>query len=275
MKVHNHLGLFSPPLRGATAVKVLLTAVFVMLLSASALLAGSGSGQKDFTLQPSPSTKSVKQGESADFSILIKPTGGFTGTVTLSIAGLPSNSSAVFSPSAVAVGQSTSQVGLSVNTSSIAPGTYNLSVKGTSGAIQSAVVVIQLTVTTGPKIPLTISGGPSDLLAPGYIAPIDLQLTNSNKSSVAVTSLTVSIAGITRTPAAVAAGLTCTASNYVLSQFSGSYPFTLETGTTSLSRQGITSERWPQIRMLNTALNQDGCKGATVQLTYSGSGQGN
>ena len=41
--------------------------------------------------------------------------------------------------------------------------------------------------------------------------------------------------------------------------------------STSLSARGIPSSQWPQIRMLNTAANQDGCKGATLTLSFTGS----
>jgi hypothetical protein len=37
----------------------------------------------------------------------------------------------------------------------------------------------------------------------------------------------------------------------------------------------VPASQWPKISMLDTTANQDGCKGASLVLTYSGSGQGN
>jgi hypothetical protein len=160
-------------------------------------------------------------------------------------------------------------------TSATALGNYSLSLKGSSGTLQSAVVVVSLTVTAGQHQPFTISGGPTGLLAPGNAVSIDLQLANPRNASFNITGLTVSITGVTRTARAVANNWPCSPSDYTVTQFSGSYPFTAPPGNSSLSGSGIPAAQWPQIKMLNTSLNQDGCKGATLQLSYSGTGQGN
>jgi hypothetical protein len=112
-------------------------------------------------------------------------------------------------------------------------------------------------------------------LAPGSAVPINLQLTNPGNSSLNVTGLTVSVTGITRTAQAVANNRPCNPSDYTVVQFSGTYPISAPPGNSSLSGSGIPAAQWPQIKMLNSSLNQDGCKGATLQLSYSGTGQGN
>ena len=42
--------------------------------------------------------------------------------------------------------------------------------------------------------------------------------------------------------------------------------------TSSLSGLSVSSAQWPHVGMLNTSVNQDGCKGASVILDFSGSG---
>ena len=42
--------------------------------------------------------------------------------------------------------------------------------------------------------------------------------------------------------------------------------------TSSLSDLSLPSGQWPQVGLLNTSVNQDGCKGATLTLDFTGSG---
>jgi len=40
----------------------------------------------------------------------------------------------------------------------------------------------------------------------------------------------------------------------------------------TLTQLGVASRQWPQIQFVGTPEDQDGCKGATLSLSYSGSG---
>lgn len=263
--------------------KLLLACLLLVTLTSGVVLAASSNGngnqnaQKGITLQLAPASRSVTQGTSASYNVVVQPTGGFSGNVALSISGLPTGATAAFSPPIVAVGPGSSPVTLDVSTTSATPlGTYSLSLKGSSGTLQTAVVVVvSLTVTAGQHQTFTISGDPAGLLAPGYAVSIDLHLAIPGNAGLSLTGLTVSITGVTRTAQAVANNRPCSPSDYAVTQFSGSYPFTAPPGNSSLSGSGVPAAQWPQIRMLNTSLNQDGCKGATLQLSYSGTGQGN
>lgn len=273
--------LFHSPLRIVRAgAKVLLAGLLLVTLTSGVVLAASSNGnqgvQKSVALQLAPTSRSATQGTSASYNVVVQPSGGFVGNVSLSISGLPAGATASFSPAVVAVGPGSASATLDVSTTSATPlGTYSPSLKGTSGTLQSAVVVVSLTVTAGQHQPFTISGDLSGLLAPGTAIPINLQLTNPGNSSLNVTGLTVAVTGVTRTAQAVANNRPCNPSDYSVTQFSGNYPISAPPGNSSLSGSAIPASRWPQIRMLDTSLNQDGCKGATLQLSYSGTGQGN
>jgi hypothetical protein len=92
---------------------------------------------------------------------------------------------------------------------------------------------------------------------------------------VSVTNLTVTVQSIARTPYAVSHNQPCGPGDYKVTQYGGSYPLAVPgNGSASLSSLGIASSVWPKVTMLDTASNQDGCKGATLTLAYSGSGQG-
>jgi hypothetical protein len=83
----------------------------------------------------------------------------------------------------------------------------------------------------------------------------------------------VTVHAVTRAASAVGP---CSTADYAVTQYSGPYPLTVPgSGTASLSTLGVASSAQPKVTMLNTATNQDGCKGATLALAYSGSGQGN
>ena len=73
----------------------------------------------------------MKKGKSASYTVTVSSQGGFAGTVTLSVTGLPSGATATFTPgSVVAPGSST----MKVKTTGQTPrGTFTLTVTGTSG----------------------------------------------------------------------------------------------------------------------------------------------
>jgi len=127
--------------------------------------------------------------------------------------------------------------------------------------------------TTNAGMPYTITGNVATPLWPGSAAqPINLVFNNPNSGGipdgdVRVSSLTVSIASVTGpniTPARP-----CDASDFALTQFTGGQ-FFVHPGMTTLSSYFASSTVWPSIRLINKPSNQDGCKGATVNLNYTG-----
>jgi hypothetical protein len=114
----------------------------------------------------------------------------------------------------------------------------------------------------------SVSGGPlaGALLYPGAPAvPLDLVITNPNPAPITIQSLTVSVAGTS------AAG--CGAANFGMAQQLQASP-TVPGGTTaSLQDLGVAQSDWPQLRMLDAG-NQDACRNATVDLSFSGTATG-
>lgn len=115
--------------------------------------------------------------------------------------------------------------------------------------------------------PFKISGNASSTLYPGgATASISLQLTNPNSVTIYINNLTVSMLPITAPQASTTH--TCTAADFSLTQYTGTYPLVLAAGATM-----TLSSQLPTIRMLDRPLNQDGCKTATLNFSYSGSAQ--
>ena len=85
----------------------------------------------DFSLSVSPASVSVRRGSTAAYTVTLKPSNGFSGSVTLSFSGQPSGSTVTFSPNPAA-GTST----LRVRASSSGPrGTFTLTITARSGTL--------------------------------------------------------------------------------------------------------------------------------------------
>ena len=372
-----------PRRRKRTGIKAALIALLLLLVSAGALIAAANNPKPGITVQLSPASQSVQQGQSAAYAVTLTSTGGFSGAVTLATAGLPAGAGGVFTPSSVTLNSgSTATVTLNATTSATTPaGASTLTITGTSGKVSgsvdagltvnykmstafsvaatpdsvavppgaTAVYTLQLTrnnfpgavsfsvlgglpagatatfspnSVTGNSVTLQIattdsspkgtsslylmgtgkdsagkgqyayanvqlvldstikqfalSGNVPGTLSPGTSAGLDLQISNPNNKSLSLTNLSVAIAGVTRSADTVAKNLACTAADFTLTQYSGPYPLAVPPSTSSsLSTLRVAQSAWPKVGMLDSSKNQDGCKGATLQLTYSGSGQGN
>lgn len=378
--MHNEDG--QPRHRLRNTIKVALIGIAVMLASAGALFAASQSAKPGITVQVSPASQSVQQGQAAAYTVTVTSTGGFTGAVNLATAGLPAGAAGAFTPSSVTLSSgSTATSTLNVTTAVTTPaGTSSLTITGTSGKVSgsvnasltvnykissaisvaaspdslsvppgaTAVYTLQLTrnnlsgpvsfsvlgglpsgaaasfspnPVTGTSTTLQVattaaspagsynlylvgtgkdssgksqyayanvqlvldatikqfvlSGNVPGTLSPGTSAGLDLQINNPNSKALSLINMSVAVAGVTRSADAVARNLACTAADFTVTPYSGPYPLTVPAGTSSLSGLRLASSVWPRVGMLDTSANQDGCKGATLQLTYSGSGQGN
>ncbi|SDJ41528.1 Calcineurin-like phosphoesterase [Lentzea albidocapillata subsp. violacea] len=96
-----------------------------------------------FSVAATPSSVSLPAGGSTTATVDVGATGGFTGSVALSVSGLPSGVTGSFSPAAVsAPGRST----LTLTASSSASGSATATITGTSGG---ATKTAQLSVTVG------------------------------------------------------------------------------------------------------------------------------
>lgn len=121
-----------------------------------------------------------------------------------------------------------------------------------------------------PSPSYSIGGVLAQQLRPGNAYPLDLTLTNLSSVAMSALDLQVSISHVTAPNATVS--LPCTVSDFEVTQVANRFSVALSGNeSTSLSARGIPSSQWPQISMLNTAANQDGCKGASLALAFTGS----
>jgi hypothetical protein len=223
-----------------------------------------------FSVAATPSSATLLPGNTASYSVATGTSSGFTGNIAFSVAGAPAGATSTFTPAAVAVGStSTLQVATKNNT---AAGTYTLTITGTSGLKQQSTTVTLVVALTGKQFTITAPG--VTVPGPGAGVGLDLSITNPNSQPMQVTNLTVALTSVTKAASAPATR-PCGVADYAVAQFSGSYPLTIPAGATvSLSSLGVSPTSLPQLSMLNSSQNQDGCKGATLSLSFSGAGQG-
>jgi hypothetical protein len=93
----------------------------------------------DFTLSASPGSQSVLPGSTGSYTVSTTPQNGFSGTISFGVTGLPSGATASFSPTSVGAGQSTTLTVATVTT--IAPGSYALTITASSGPLSHSVGV--------------------------------------------------------------------------------------------------------------------------------------
>ena len=180
-----------------------------------------GTAQGDFTLSVSPSSASTTPGGSVSYSVTVGSSGGFGGSVSLSVSGLPAGASSTFTPATVvAPGSST----LGITTSSSTPaGNYPLTITGTSGALVHTTSVT-LVVNAQPDFALSISPGSRNVTAGGVAS-----------YTVAVSSLS----GFSGTVAFSISGLPSGATaSFNPSSVPGSGNSTLKVQTTSSTPRG-------------------------------------
>lgn len=137
----------------------------------------------DFALSVTPPSRSVTAGDSATYTASITPLNGFNGAVAFGVSGSPSGSSARFDSDSVT---GSGSVHLTVaTTASVSPGSFPLTITGTSDALShNGNVSLEITGQPGFALALTPS---SQTVSAGRSATYSATITPSNGFNAAVT----------------------------------------------------------------------------------------
>ena len=119
------------------------------------------------------------------------------------------------------------------------------------------------TAATGTNVGITVTQTttPSGLYPGGPTAALSGKFNNTNAGAVYVNQVSASIASVTGPNITVPNP--CTAADYQLNGFPVTVAAEIASGTAQGSWTGAS------IQLLDAVTNQDGCKGATVNLTYT------
>ena len=163
-----------------------------------------------YTLTAFPGSVNIIQASEATTTIGIAPSNGFSGSVTLSVAGLPAGVTAGFSTNPATT---SSTLTLTASTSA-ATGTFTVTITGTSGSLTKT-TQIQLTVGGAPGFALSASPNSASVVQGNQVTSA-ITITPSNGFDGSVTFSTSVLptgvtAGFSMNPATSASTLTFTA----------------------------------------------------------------
>ncbi len=114
----------------------------------------------DFVLTAAPSSETALPGGTAIYGVNVTGTIGFTGTINLSVTGLPGDATATFSPSSIANGGTSV---LSVATHTAPPGKYTLTVRATSGVVTHTATIAVVIGGCDDTLTVSYAGGTLNL----------------------------------------------------------------------------------------------------------------
>jgi hypothetical protein len=113
----------------------------------------------DFTIGATPASQTVVQGSPTSYTVNVGSIGSFTNQVDLSVSGQPAGVTPTLSPSSIPGGAGTATLNVSTAASTV-PGTYTLTITGTSGATVHSTTVTLIVQAVGPPPDFSLSATP-------------------------------------------------------------------------------------------------------------------
>jgi hypothetical protein len=263
----------------------------------------------NLAVRVAPASFTVTPGATATYMLRVardhRRAFGLSGRTSLVVrrAGIPAGSVAYFSTSS-AVGASlppSARTTLTITTAAgTPPGTYDVQL-GVRRAHRRGSATVELVVSapaaiapggtglptdvtpSAPPVPalppvppvpappdaFTIAGALPHLLTPGTGEPLNLTLTNLESTDLAIADLNVRVASVSGPQRS--STHTCEPDDFSVEQFSGTPGFTLPAASSAdLGELGFEPSEWPTVSMLDRPVNQDGCKGASLSLSFTG-----
>ena len=211
-----------------------MVCALVLTALAGTAYAAAQASKPGVTVQITPANRSVERGQSADYTISVSSTNGFTGVVALSVGknDLPAGASAAFAPASVTLtaGGTATSVMTVTTVSSTPVGSYSLTVTGLSGKV-SGTVTVGLTVNSPVTSSFSMSVTPASVtMDPGSTAVYTVQLARvgfPGAISFAVTGALPTGAQATFTPSSTTGNSSTLQITTTATTPDGSYPLTL------------------------------------------------
>ena len=192
----------------------------------------------DFSLSATPPSQTVAQGASADYSVTITPTNGFSSPVTFSVSGLPTGATGTFTPNP---GTTSATLTVATTAGTTPAGTYALTITGVSGSL-SHTASVSITVNV-PDFSLSATP-PSQTVVQGASGSYSVTINPTNGFSNAVT---FSVSGLpagatgTFTPNPATGSATLAVATTAGTTPGGTYPLTITGVSGSLTHTAAIS----------------------------------
>ncbi len=143
-----------------------------------------------FTFTSSANPAAIPAGGNATAAFSVTPSGGFSGTVSFSAAGLPSGISVSFSPATLTISNTGTTTATFAASSATRPGTYNVTINASGGGVIRA-------------LPLTLTVSAASFNLTASVASLSVQQALSGQVVISTTAtatfksqLTLSVSGV-------------------------------------------------------------------------------
>jgi hypothetical protein len=176
-----------------------LGSAFLLFLSLTSLSCSDG-GKKiveptgSISISLGSAAVTLTQGGNNIVLVSVTRSGGFGGTVVLSVTGAPAGVTGTFSPPSVPVGTSQSTLTLEA-ASSANLGSYTLTIRANATGVEEQTVSLALVVEAPPSY--TLSAPESTSLEQGQIADVTIEISRTNFAGAVMLSVTGAPAGLT------------------------------------------------------------------------------
>ena len=187
----------------------------------------------DFAISVNPDSQTVNPGNGATYTVTVTPSGGFTGSVALSVTGQSADTVNSFNPVSVSITDSNakSSVLTLTTTSSTPPGTYPLSITASNGNLQH-----------NTSASLIVAGPTSANLALAKTASPNPAIVFTNLTyRIVVTNMGPSPATNTMLTDTLPAGVTFVSASPTQGSCSGTTSFTCNFGSLAMGGSAIAS----------------------------------
>ncbi|GIG21333.1 hypothetical protein Cch01nite_20570 [Cellulomonas chitinilytica] len=189
-----------------------------------------------FTVAASPASITTVAGGSAAYSVAVTPVSGFAGDVTLTLGGLTAPQAWAFSPVVVPGASGTSALTVTT-TSTLAPGSYPLTVTATGGSL-TRTAALTLVVTAPPDFGLAVTPAQRTVNAGAngtFTATVSALSGFGGAVALSLTGLPATVGTATFTkPVVTGAGTSLLTLATLTTAPAGTYPLTLRGTSGSL-----------------------------------------
>ncbi len=123
---------------------------------------GGGGGNPTITITLSSASLSFVQGANGSVTATIGRAGGFSGSVTITVEGLPAGMTATPAPATLASNVTTSTIDIAAGTN-VTAGTYNLTIRASGSGVTAVTAALTVTLTAAQVGSFTLALSPSSL----------------------------------------------------------------------------------------------------------------